>query len=240
MDVVVHRGLHATAPENSLAGIDAALRAGFELIEVDVRATADGALVLMHDGTLWRTTDASGELASMPLERLRRRARLADGAPVPTLLEALEHCRGRATLCVDVKEPHLAPAVIDLARASDATIEVWSEHQEAIAAAADRNVVAALICNGLMPGGGIESLVDEARQLGAHAISFYPADLTPSVAQSCRAADLLVMSGTPNDRPTWEHLRRRGVGRLITDRPVECRAWAASTARQAISVAPGA
>lgn len=225
MNIVAHRGLHTAAPENSLGAIDAALEAGLDLIEVDVRATADGALVLMHDATLWRTTNAGGALSALRLDRLRRQVRLAGGAPVPVLIEAMERCRGRATLAVDVKEPLLAPAVIDLARSSGTDIEIWSEHGEAIAAAADRGISAALICNGLMPSGGIASLVDEARQLGARAVSFYPADLARSVTEACGTAGLMVMSGTPNDRPTWEHLRRLGVGRLITDRPLECRRW---------------
>lgn len=224
MHIVAHRGLHLDAPENSLAAVAAAIAAGFDRVEVDVRATRDGELVLMHDGTLWRTTNAGGALADLEASALRN-IRLADGSAVPTLREAIAHCRGRAVLCVDVKEAMLASPILDLAESLGAPIELWSEHREVIACAADRGVFSAWISNGVLPAKGVAVLADEAVQLGARALSFYPADIMRSVTEACLAAGLLVMSGTPNDRPTWEYLRRLGVGRIITDRPVDCRTW---------------
>ena len=224
MHIVVHRGLQTRAPENSLAAVAAAIEAGFERVEIDVRATGDGALMLLHDGTLWRTTNAGGALAPRSAASMRD-VRLADGSAVPTLREVLACCRDRAVLCVDVKEPMLGNAILNLAESVGTQIEVWSEHREVIACAADRGVFSAWISNGLLPPGGIESLADEARQLGARAVSFYPADVMRSVTEACHEAGLLVMSGTPNDRMTWEYLRRLGVARVITDRPIECRAW---------------
>ncbi|MDA1192307.1 MAG: glycerophosphodiester phosphodiesterase family protein, partial [Candidatus Poribacteria bacterium] len=69
--IIAHRGLNAHAPENTLAAYAAALdlRLGFE---VDVRETADNELVLLHDTTLDRTTDGSGELNATPFDELRR------------------------------------------------------------------------------------------------------------------------------------------------------------------------
>jgi len=224
MEIVAHRGLHTYAPENSIAAVIAALEAGLGLIEVDVRATADGELVVMHDGGLWRTTNASGELARIASDRLRD-VWLTDGSAIPTLREIMLRCRHRAVLCVDVKEPLLGGPVIDLAASVGAAIEVWSGHREVVACAADRGVFAAWISNGLLPAGGVEALVEEAEQLGARALSFYPADVMRSVTEACHRAGLMVMSGTPNDRPTWDYLRRLGVARVITDRPVECRQW---------------
>ena len=58
--VVSHRTNAGDAPENTLAGIEAAVRDGCAAVEVDVRASADGALVLLHDETLARTTGEIG------------------------------------------------------------------------------------------------------------------------------------------------------------------------------------
>lgn len=226
MDVVAHRGLHTRAPENSLAAVVAALEAGLDRIEVDVRALGDGELVLMHDRTLWRTTNAGGDLGRLRSTTLRD-VRLSDGSPVPTLDEVMRRVAGQAVLCVDVKEPTLGPAIIELGRSLGTFIELWSEHQEVIACAADYGVFGALISSGLLPRDGIAGLVDEASQLGARALSFYPADVMRSVVGACHEAGLIVMSGTPNDRPTWEYLRRLGVERVITDRPSECCRWLA-------------
>jgi glycerophosphoryl diester phosphodiesterase len=71
--VIAHRAAHEEAPENSLAAIRAAITAGCDYVEMDVRGTKDGALVLMHDGAVNRTTDGSGEVAAMTLEEGARR-----------------------------------------------------------------------------------------------------------------------------------------------------------------------
>ena len=224
MLVVAHRGLHVTAPENSPAAVQAAVRAGCGRIEVDVRATGDGHLVLLHDATLGRTTSGSGALAEVRAHELGE-VRLADGAPVPSLHEILEVTRDHAVLCIDVKEPEIGPDVMALVDAVGATAEIWSSHREVIARAADRGHFAAWISHGLMPSGGPEELADEAKQLGALALSFYPADILPSVIDACDRASIGVMSGTPNDRPTWTNLHRFGARAVITDRPLDCAAW---------------
>ncbi|MEW5854592.1 MAG: glycerophosphodiester phosphodiesterase family protein [Myxococcota bacterium] len=63
--ISAHRGLRTRAPENTLAAYRDAVEAGADVLETDIRATADGELVLMHDDTVDRTTDGTGEVASM-------------------------------------------------------------------------------------------------------------------------------------------------------------------------------
>lgn len=227
--VVAHRGLHVDAPENSLAAVQAAVDAGCDHIEVDVRSTADGHLALMHDSTLGRTTTGAGPLAELRAHELGG-IRLSDGSAIPSLHEALEVCRDRTVLCLDVKQPHLAPDVVGMVDAVGASAEIWSSHREVVAKAADLRHFTAWISHGVMPPGGPEELVDEAAQLGARALSFFPADLVTAVTDACRAANMGVMSGTPNDRPTWEHLRRLGLRAVITDRPLDCAEWLSEVA----------
>jgi glycerophosphoryl diester phosphodiesterase len=66
-----HRGASAVAPENTYAAFEQARAGGGQYTETDVRATADGALVLLHDATLDRTTDGRGPVESMTLGELR-------------------------------------------------------------------------------------------------------------------------------------------------------------------------
>jgi len=98
--VSAHRAVwDASTPENSLAAIR---RTGREIagvmLEIDVALTADGAIVLMHDDDLDRTTDAAGDVADLTLAEVRR-ARLTDatgrvtGEAPPTLAEALAAVR---------------------------------------------------------------------------------------------------------------------------------------------------
>src|SRR5207244_9942203 len=60
--VVAHRGVHTSAPENSLASVREAIALGVDMVELDVRTTRDGRLVLLHDETVDRTTDGSGRV----------------------------------------------------------------------------------------------------------------------------------------------------------------------------------
>lgn len=203
MLIVAHRGLHTHAPENSIAAIRHAIDAGIGHIEVDVRATVDGALVLMHDPTLWRTTNGRGTLRRLSSQDLSS-VRLRDGSPVPSLRDALLMCRGRAVLCLDVKEADIAPAVIAEALSVSGAIEFWSAHPSAIETAIAGGVLSCWISPGLFSNRSVGRLAAEARDLGAHALSFFPADLTARTADACLREGIEVMSGTPNDRGTWD------------------------------------
>ena len=63
--VISHRGEHLSHPENTMAAYKAAIDLGVDYIEVDVQATSDGKLVLMHDSEVRRTTNGSGKIAQM-------------------------------------------------------------------------------------------------------------------------------------------------------------------------------
>jgi glycerophosphoryl diester phosphodiesterase len=79
--VAAHRGYHAEAPENSLAALRAAASLGADLVELDVRHTADGELILMHDDTLDRTTDGTGLVSEWSWAELQA-LRLKEGDPL--------------------------------------------------------------------------------------------------------------------------------------------------------------
>jgi glycerophosphoryl diester phosphodiesterase len=93
--VIGHRGAAMAAPENTLAGMRAAAAEGATWVEFDVRLTADGVPMLMHDDTLDRTTDGRGRVARTPLAALKALdagtwfGPAFAGEPVPTLEETL-------------------------------------------------------------------------------------------------------------------------------------------------------
>src|SRR5690348_1781996 len=66
-----HRGTRARAPENTLAGFALAATMGADLIELDVRLTSDGALAIIHDATVDRTTNGTGRVADLTWEGLQ-------------------------------------------------------------------------------------------------------------------------------------------------------------------------
>lgn len=128
--VSAHRGGPAPGyPENALPTFERVLRAGPALLEVDVRKSRDGVLVLMHDETLERTTTGRGPVGARSLIELRTLL-LTDNAGaitpfrIPTLAEALAWAEGRGLLLLDIK-PDVAPGeVVRLLKAMDAADQV--------------------------------------------------------------------------------------------------------------------
>jgi glycerophosphoryl diester phosphodiesterase len=125
-----HRGHSAAAPENTLAALDAAWRAGATVAEIDVRMSRDGQLVLMHDRTLDRTTNGRGAVSAMTAAELGRLdagswfGPAFAGEPIPRLDTVLAWARGRIGLLVELKifperDPRYLPRVIDTFRALD-------------------------------------------------------------------------------------------------------------------------
>ena len=106
---IAHRGEHLHHPENTMPAFQEAIRLGADYIEVDVRTTADGKLVLSHDGTVDRCTNGHGEVAKMTFEEIRgARCRCQDGAGVRRhqdshLRRGAGLARGKIGVYVDVK-----------------------------------------------------------------------------------------------------------------------------------------
>lgn len=94
--IVAHRGQVAGYPENSLSGFEKAIQLGVNYIEVDVRTTADGVLVILHDGDLKRTTRAKGPLKERTFAELQKvvelkpKRRGPKGERIPTLEQVCE------------------------------------------------------------------------------------------------------------------------------------------------------
>jgi glycerophosphoryl diester phosphodiesterase len=116
--VVAHRGASMEQPENTIEAFEAAIAAGADAVEFDVRLTRDGVPVVMHDPDVSRTTDGEGLVSELTLEEIRRLG-------VPTLEDALACLAGRATADIEIKNEWYEPDFVEdgapaLARVCDA------------------------------------------------------------------------------------------------------------------------
>lgn len=108
--VIAHRGASIERPECTKAAIERAIQIGATAVEVDIRSTKDGALVIMHDSTVDRTTNGSGKVNEMTLAEIRELDagswfhRRYHSQKVPALREVLELCKGRIDVVLDLKE----------------------------------------------------------------------------------------------------------------------------------------
>jgi glycerophosphoryl diester phosphodiesterase len=108
---VAHRGASADRPENTLSAFELAVEQDADVIEADVRRTADGALLVLHDPTVDRTTSGTGPLSALS-EAEARALDAGEGARIPTVAEVLEVARGRVRVNLDLKEVEVVePAV---------------------------------------------------------------------------------------------------------------------------------
>src|SRR5271170_5820419 len=91
---IAHRGASAHAPENTLAAIVKAAELGADMVEVDLQASADGVLVVLHDPDLSRTTGGTGSVYAHTLAELKR-LDAGGGERIPTAEEVIHCCLAR-------------------------------------------------------------------------------------------------------------------------------------------------
>jgi glycerophosphoryl diester phosphodiesterase len=130
--VSAHRGaggdLGRIAPEDTLSAYRAGIALGVDIVETDPRPTADGVIVNVHDSTVDRTTDGTGEVAKLTFDAIRKLHMRNDRAfagdfgceRIPTLEELLTTCRGRALVLVDANKSDQVEAMVDAIKKADA------------------------------------------------------------------------------------------------------------------------
>ncbi len=239
--IVGHRGAAGLAPENTIEGCRVAVRDwGAEAVEVDARATADGACVLLHDPTVDRTTDGTGAVADYSLEELRRldagyrfsapaagdhpfRGR---GVRIPTLGEVLEALPD-ALVLVDLKTARAAGPLAD----AIASASAW----ERVIVAGERRADRGPLLD--YPGPTGIAREDTARFFAAHHAGLRrfwrpTADLaclperhrglrllTPGVIRGFHERGMALWVWTVNEARDMARLIDWGADGIITDRP---------------------
>jgi glycerophosphoryl diester phosphodiesterase len=131
--VLAHRGGSGLAPENTLAAFDAGLAAGADGLELDVRLSRDGIVVVHHDPVIDRTTDARGAVSTLTAGELARvdagyhfdrdgtHPFRRQGIGVPTLAHVLaRYPDARVVVELKLNQPELATAAVDVVRRADA------------------------------------------------------------------------------------------------------------------------
>ncbi len=246
--VSAHRGGAGPGwPENCLATFEATLRHGWALLEIDLRTSKDGVIVLMHDATLDRTTNGSGLVKERTLAELRQ-LRLKDrqGNPtdhrIPTLDEAMSWARGKTILMLDKKEVPVKEVVAIIAR----------HRAESYAMMLAYSLAEVLECHALNPDIMMEAMLgtraryDEFAAAGGpwgNIIAFVGHTATPDteLCRLIRAKGARCMAGTSRNLDleflrgrvaTMEPLQagyravlERGVDVIETDIPRELSPW---------------
>jgi glycerophosphoryl diester phosphodiesterase len=242
--VIAHRGGRGLWPENTLYAFRKAAELGADVLEMDIRQTADGVLVVLHDETVDRTTDGSGPVAALTMSRLREldagyrwspdggrtHPHRGQGLTVPSLREVFTALPGaRMNLELKTRDATLSKPVCELIR----------EHRM------ERLVVVASFAQGTMdafrsacPGVATAATADEARQLFQLTTLFLEAlfapraevlqvperlrgleVLTPRFVGAARRLNLKIDVWTVNEPEDLKRLIALPVDGIMTDYP---------------------
>lgn len=193
-------------PENTLRSFVRAEREGMDVIELDLHLSKDGALVVMHDAEVDRTTDGSGAISDHTLAELRG-LDAGHGERIPLFEEVLDAVR--SPLHAEIKDRAAARALAEVILRRDLLdrVEVLSFHDDALAEIRGLlpTVRSALVASRYGP-----DVIDRARAVGAGSLVLNIRRLTLELVERAHAAGLKVIGWTVN---TPEHLRlARGLG----------------------------
>lgn len=215
--IIAHRGASAHAPENTHLSFEKAWHFGADMIELDVHETTDGHIVCIHDPTVDRTTNGTGEVSSMTLGEIQS-LDAGMGQQIPLLEDVLKFSQGRIQVNIELKiagvEERIANIVHNLGITNDIIISSFIHLSlSVIKEISDRIRIAILVQN------EIENLPSYAHEIGAYAINPAKELTSAMLITNSHEFDIKVFPWTVNDEETMLRLLDVGVDGLITDYP---------------------
>ena len=222
--VTAHRGSSARAPENTLSAVQEAITDGADFAEIDVQTTADGEVVVFHDGDLMRMAGDSRRLRDLTLSQAKeldigkKFSREFVGERIPTLAEVIRLCRGRIRLNIELKynwpDPSLAGKVVELLRREAfLTNCVITSLDPAALTEAQR------LAPELKVGQIVTASVGNVTRLPGQILSVNQHAATRQFIQQAHTAGKEVHVWTLNQSGDMLLMIERGANNLITDHP---------------------
>ena len=215
--VVGHRGASGLEPENTLRSIGRAIDFGVDAVEVDVRKSKDGKLVIMHDPSVDRTTNGKGRVASLTLKDLKA-LDAGKGEKIPTLEEMMGAVRGKVGLFLEIKEPETTSDMVASVRAAgmeSATTFVSFYHPALLRA---KLLSPSLRCGAIFscePADLTKLAVDARAELMLPKIDY----VSERMVKEAHQRSILVQPWVVNNPDELEGLTKMGVDGVASDYP---------------------
>ena len=225
---IAHRGASGRFPENTLKAFAAAIDAGAQMCELDVQLTVDGAVVVIHDETLERTTDGRGAVRSMTLAQLKRFdagirfGREFAGERIPTLEEVMALADGRCGLNIELKGAGVERKVCELLveRRALATAMISSFDWDALAIVRHFEPRVRV---GMLASQWPARLVGAAFELKAESINPRSDIVTEDLCIAAHERNLSVYAWTVDEPGEMRRLIAFGVDGIMTNYPERLR-----------------
>lgn len=235
--LIGHRGAaDIDHPENTLASVDRAFRLGADGVEVDLRVTADGRLVCLHDRSLRRAVGVRQTVATMSADELAV-VRLPGDHPLPTVAELVDAVAGRGLLVLEIKSSTFAPSrrrAAVAAAAEELRRMGVTRGSDVVVSSFDRLALAdvrrsAAVRTGVLTRPSVPLSVAVRWTLRGGHDEVHPhvsAALLgrPEVVRKAHAAGLSLTAWTADRAEDLHRLAARGVDAAITNDPAAARA----------------
>jgi glycerophosphoryl diester phosphodiesterase len=212
---VGHRGAMGVEPENTLRSFVRAEREGFDVIELDLHLSKDGALVVMHDADVSRTTNSSGAIGDFTLAELRE-LDAGEGERIPVFEEVVEAVR--TPLQTEIKDRAAARVLVGIINelGLHERITVISFHDDALREVRMLLPEMPLV---LVTGRSTPTAPERALELGAVMVSCELRWLEAETVERCHAEGIKVISWTVNTDEELALARELGLDGVVTDLP---------------------
>jgi glycerophosphoryl diester phosphodiesterase len=229
--LIAHRGFSGRYPENTLRAFREAMKLPVDGIELDIRRTRDGVLVVIHDETVDRTTFGSGRVSELTWDELRQldagawKGEEFAGERIPRLDEVLELVNGQTVLHLEIKEPGTEKQIAETLRRYDAIgwVKLASFHPVALKATRQVAPDASLVLIGGPRIGAdddtFRQFVRDALSNGANALSVHHSVITKERVCYCHQRYLFIGAWTVNDAELARQLVAMGVDAIASDFP---------------------
>ncbi|KYH42067.1 MAG: glycerophosphoryl diester phosphodiesterase [Candidatus Bathyarchaeota archaeon B26-2] len=215
--VIGHRGAAGLEPENTLRSIKRAIDLGADEVEVDVRVTRDGHLVVIHDETVERTTDGHGYVKDLTFNEIRR-LDAGLGEAVPTLEEVLNLTQGILVLNVELKVPEaLRPTlrVIEEKNAESDVVVISFIHD----LLGEIHRLNPQIETGALFSAVPDDIFVRASEVHAKGIYIQYRNVNAELVEEAHREGLKIGVWTVNSVEEMRRMIRMGVDAVTTDRP---------------------
>jgi glycerophosphoryl diester phosphodiesterase len=211
-----HRGAAGHVLENTLSSIEKAIELGVDYVEIDLRLTRDGHVVVLHDATVDRTTNGHGRIKDLTLAQVMR-IKTKDGQHVPTLEEVLKLTDGQVGLMLELKIRGLAKPVTEIMLRrgfSRPVIYASFNHKELSRV---REWLPSATIMPLISRGRIAPSI--ATKLSAHHVGIRFDRVVKPIVASLHAAGIQIFVFTVNAADDIAHMTDIGVEGIISDTP---------------------
>jgi len=226
--IVAHRGANMWAPENTIPAITQAFQLQAEVVEIDVYTSADGIPVVIHDPTVDRTTNGTGEVHALTLAELKAfdagswgpwAGSAFAGTRIPTLVEAMNAAAGAGRLQLDIKEvtPAAVKAALDASTLSESDLQILAWSLGDVSAFATMLPRAEVLSAGWSQPATSEAAFQDVLARGAKGFALYYPTTAPSFIDAALAHGLKTFFFVVNDPAVGQDLIDAGAEGLTTD-----------------------